>query len=78
MIPAVWGGALPNGAADTAGRGNIELDPVSRAGRSASEPNIDDIDMLLPGRWVGLPGSSRDGYDGGGAGTPVADGARGG
>lgn len=41
-------GALPN-REDGEGRGNSE-EPVSRAGRSASEPNMAEMDMLLPCR----------------------------
>lgn len=43
------GGALVygEGEEDTGGR---EKGPTSRAGRSASEPSMADIDMLLPGR----------------------------
>lgn len=35
---------------DTGGRENKGDGPISRAGRSASEPSMEDIDMLLPGR----------------------------
>lgn len=43
-------GALPNTeAAD--GLENSD-DPVSRAGRSASEPSMAEMDILLPGLWA--------------------------
>lgn len=41
------GGAVPN-SEDVGGRENNEAD--SRAGRSGSEPNMAEMDMLLPGR----------------------------
>lgn len=49
-LGADGGGALLNGADDTGIREKIDDEPTSRAGRSASEPSIADIDMLLPGR----------------------------
>lgn len=38
-------GALPN-----TGDGREYSEAASRAGRSGSEPSIEEIDMLLPGR----------------------------
>lgn len=50
----VAGGALPNGEGEdeeaAGGREKSDVDPTSRDGRSVSEPNMADIDMLLPGR----------------------------
>lgn len=43
------GGALPKGPEETGRREKMD-EPTSRGGRSASEPSMDDIDMLLPGR----------------------------
>jgi hypothetical protein len=42
-------------------------DPVSRAGRSGSDPSIAEMDMLLPGRWDGALGASRESRDEAGA-----------
>lgn len=54
------GGAFPN-VDDAGGREkNADSRAGSRAARSASEPNIAEIDMLLPGRCAGPPGRSRD------------------
>lgn len=39
-------GALPK-----TGDGRENKEPESRAGRSGSEPSIEEIDILLPGRW---------------------------
>lgn len=49
---AEGGGALPyeEEEEDTGARGNRDEELMSRAGRSASEPSMEDIDMLLPGR----------------------------
>lgn len=57
-------GALPN-SDDGDGRENSE-EPVSRVGRSASEPSIAEMDMLLPCR-CGWLGASRGGKEEGGA-----------
>lgn len=38
------------GAFPYTGDGRENNEPESRAGRSGSEPSIDEIDMLLPGR----------------------------
>lgn len=55
------GGAFPN-IDDAGGREKNGADSRagSRAARSASEPNIAEIDMLLPGRCAWPPGRSRD------------------
>lgn len=65
MAAEVDGGALPN-SDDGDGRENSD-DPVSRAGRSGSEPSMAEIDMLLPGRWDWLAGGSRESREGAGA-----------
>lgn len=50
-LGAEGGGALPKGAEDAGRREKMDDDePTSRAGRSASEPSMEEIDMLLPGR----------------------------
>lgn len=59
VVGADGGGALLNrGDDDVGGRENSDI-PLSRGGLPASDPNIDDIDMLLPGRFGGLLGGSR-------------------
>lgn len=58
-------GALAN-REDGDGRENSD-DPVSRAGRSASEPSMAEIDMLLPGLCDWLGGASRERKEFGGA-----------
>lgn len=51
MAPGADGGwAFPYGADETGRREKMDEEPTSRPGRSASEPSMDDIDMLLPGR----------------------------
>lgn len=59
-IPAIAGGAVPN-SEDVGGRESNDAD--SRAGRSGSDPNMAEIDMLLPGRWDWLFGASRESRD---------------
>jgi hypothetical protein len=71
MAPAAPGAgcagcAVAKGEDDMDGRENMEVDGGSRVGRSVSEPSIDDIDMLLPGRCDGPGAGSRGGNDGGG------------
>lgn len=49
---AAGGGTLPNGAEETGRREKRADEPPSRAGRSRSEaPSMEEMDMLLPGRW---------------------------
>lgn len=50
-------------------------DAVSRDGLSVSEPNTEDIDMLLPGRCPGWGGCSRGVIDDGGGGGGGGGGA---
>lgn len=60
------GPVLAAGIDVAGGREYIEPDVLSRSGRSASEPSIDDIDMLLPGLCAGfVTASSREAKDGG-------------
>ena len=58
-------GAFPK-IDDPGGREKSD-EPVSRAGRSESDPSMAEMDMLLPGRWDGALSASREGRDEAGA-----------
>lgn len=80
MAPAAPAGGCADakGEDDMDGREKMEDDGGSRDGRSASEPSMEDIDMLLPGRCAGPGAGSREGNEDVGGWDVDADEVRGG
>ena len=60
MAPGMEGGGALEKGATPDGREKRD-ERGSRAGRSVSDPSLEEMDMLLPGRWAGGgPSGSRE------------------